>query len=386
MPFGPVPVSSPQLRICLWRFPSRFATNEPSCVYFLKLATQSLKQEAGSRLCFCDHPMPANLTQQYKKAEQAYRSAATPQEELECLQTMLVELPKHKGTDKMQADLKQKISKLKKELATAGKSGGKKAGFRLPRQGAGRAVIIGAPNCGKSQLLASLSNATPQIAEYPFTTTQPGPGMMPWEDVTVQLVDTPPITKDLYDSVTQSLIRGADLVVPMLDLGTDDGVQEFNELVEKINTTKTRLGRETCLDESDIGVAYTATVLVLNKVDLDEAQDRLEFFREYLDVDFDEFQVSSLQSTGLEPLRNRIYQSLDVVRVYTKLPHKKEADMDKPYTIRRGGTLQDVASLIHKDFASNLKSARVWGSEVHDGTPVKGDYVLHDKDIIELSL
>ncbi len=330
--------------------------------------------------------MPANLTQQYHKAEQAYRQAETPQEELECLQTMLVELPKHKGTDKMQAELKQKISKVKKEIADGSKKVGKKTGVRIPKQGAGRAVIIGAPNCGKSQLLASFTNATPTVADYPFSTTQPLPGMMPWQNVTVQLIDTPPITADVFDPVTQGLIRSADVVVILLDLGSDDGVQDFNAVIEKIQAGKTRLGRETCLDENDLGVAYTATLLAFNKIDQADAADRLEFFREYLEVDFEEFQISAKEKAGLEELRNRIYELLDVVRVYTKQPSKKDADLEKPYTIRRGGTLLDVAQLIHKDFAEKFKSARVWGSQVHDGTPVKGDYIIHDQDIIELNI
>ena len=133
--------------------------------------------------------MPANLTQPYRKAEQAYRQATTPHEELECLQVMLVALPKHKGTDKMQADLKQKISRVKKEIAEQVKKGPQKGPItRMPRQGAGRAVIIGGPNAGKSQLLASLTKAKPNIADYPFSTTQPLPGMMSWEDVYVQLL------------------------------------------------------------------------------------------------------------------------------------------------------------------------------------------------------
>ena len=149
--------------------------------------------------------MPANLTPQYLKAEQAYRRASSPEEELECLQAMLRELPKHKGTDKLNAELKQKISKAKKELQQGKSTGRRAGGLRLPRQGAGRAVIIGAPNTGKSQLLASMTRATPEIAPYPFCTREPHPGMMPWEDVMVQLVDTPPITRDVLDPTTQGL-------------------------------------------------------------------------------------------------------------------------------------------------------------------------------------
>ncbi len=136
--------------------------------------------------------MPANLTQQYKKAEDNYRRAATPEEELKWLQVMFAEMPKHKGTDHLQAKLKTQMSQLRKEIeqqkSGAGKKGGGGRSFRIPRQGAGTAVIIGGPNAGKSQLLATLTRATPEIAIYPFTTTQPQPGMMSWEDVFVQLI------------------------------------------------------------------------------------------------------------------------------------------------------------------------------------------------------
>ncbi len=328
--------------------------------------------------------MPANLTQQYMKAEQAYRRASTPQEELECLQIMLKELPKHKGTDKMQADLKQKISRVKKEAAIPQKAGGKK-GIRIPRQGAGRGVIIGGPNAGKSQLLAALTNAKPEIAEYPFTTREPQPGMMNWEDAAVQLVDTPPITADVFEPVIQALIRGAELVLLMLNLGDDDGGEQLAEVWRQVQRTKSRLHRESSVDEQDLGVTFTKTFLVINKTDLPEAADRWEFFREYVDFDLPAFEISAVQPTGLDPLREAIYGAMNVVRVYTKLPNKKEADMDSPFTLPRGQTVLDLAELIHKDVARNFKSARVWGEQVHDGTTVKGDYVLNDRDIVELS-
>ncbi len=328
--------------------------------------------------------MPANLTQQYLKAEEAYRRASSPEEELECLQVMLRELPKHKGTDKLNAELKQKISKAKKELE-AGKGKGKKSsGFKLLRQGAGRGVIIGGPNAGKSQLLRSLTRATPEVAPYPFTTREPIPGMMPWEDVFVQLVDTPPITADVFDPVTQGLIRGADLVLLLVDLGSDDGIDALQALLDHLNSTKTRLGKESSLDENDVGLSYTRTLLVPNKIDDPEAGERLQMLREFCPLDFPEFLISAQHGTGLEELRHAIYSALDVVRVYTKLPTHKEPDYNRPFTVRRGGTLMDVALLIHKDFAQNLKFARVWGSHVHDATTVKGDYVLYDKDVVEL--
>lgn len=329
--------------------------------------------------------MPANLTAQYHKAEEQYRQAQTPEEELRGLELMLREIPKHKGTDKLQAELKHKISRAKEEVETSKKSGGKKgAGIKIPRQGAGRVVIIGGPNSGKSQLLASLTRATPEIAPYPFTTREVQPGMMAWEDISVQLLDTPPITVDVFDTNLLGIIRGSDLVLLMVDLGDDDGIDQLQQVLDRLNATKTRLARESSLDEEDIGLSFTQAILVLNKIDLPDAVDRLALLREFVTVDLPELQISAQEKTGLPELVETIIQKLDIVRVYTKLPNKKEADYDRPFTLRRGGTLLDVAEMVHRDIAENFKYARVWGTGVIGGSQLKGDYVVHDKDVVEI--
>jgi ribosome-interacting GTPase 1 len=331
--------------------------------------------------------MPANLTQQYKKAEEEYRRASTLEEELQCLQVMLQEMPKHKGTDHLQADIKAKIAKVKKDLQSE-KSSGKKGGrsVKVPRQGAGTAVIIGGPNAGKSQLLRSLTRATPEVAPYPFTTKLPFPGMMPWEDVFVQLIDTPPITADYMESYMQGLIRGAELVLLMVDLGSDDGVEQCQDILQRLGETKTRLGAKSMLDENDVGLSYTQTFLLPNKIDLPEAAERLELLHELVPVEFREHVISADKATGLETLRNEIYRAMDVVRVYSKLPTAKQADYERPFTLRQGSTLLEMAGHVHKDYAEKFKFARVWGSGVHDGTSVKGDYVLRDLDVVELHI
>lgn len=331
--------------------------------------------------------MPANLTPQYHKAEEEYRRAQSPEEELRCLEVMLREIPKHKGTDKLQAELKHKISRAKADVEQAKKSGSKAkagGGVKIPRQGAGRAVLIGGPNSGKSQLLAKITRATPEVAPYPFTTREPQPGMMPWEDVMVQVIDTPPLTSDMIDPNVFQLVRGADLAVVVVDLGSDDGVEGLSQCLAAFQAGKTRLAKESYVDEDDIGVTYTKTIIALNKIDDPQADERLTLLREFVSFDFPEYRISAERGDGLEDLKKAIYESLDVVRVYSKLPHKKEADYEKPFTLKRGGTVLDVAELVHKDLAATFKHARIWGTGIIDGSTVKGDYVVHDKDVLEI--
>ncbi len=327
--------------------------------------------------------MPANLTPQYHKAEAAYRQADSPQEEVDCLQLMLREIPKHKGTDKLQADLKAKIAKAKAEAQKPAATPGKLA-TKIPKQGAGRVLLIGAPNSGKSQLLASLTRAQPEVADYPFTTQAALPGMMHFEDCPFQLIDLPPITADFMDPTIIGLVRGADLVLLVIDLANDDLVEDTAAVLQRFNAGKTRLGRQTMLDENDIGVSYTETLVVLNKLDVPGATDRRELLREFLELPFDHLSVSATTREGLDALTREVFQRLKIVRVYTKHPKQKDPDMTKPFAIRQGDTLVEVAEQVHRDMAATLKSARVWGTAVHAGTTVKPDYQPQDGDVVEL--
>lgn len=328
--------------------------------------------------------MPANLTAQYHKAELAYRQAETPQEELDCLQRMLREMPKHKGTDKLQAEVKAKIAKAKAETQKPVTVGVAKLATRIPKQGAGRVVMIGGPNSGKSQLLASLTRAQPEIANYPFTTQTPMPGMMLFEDCVFQLIDLPPVTPDFMEASTIGLIRGADLVFLVVDLASDNLIEDTQAVLDRFAASKTRFGRETALDPVDIGVSYTETLLVLNKVDDPDAAERLGLLDEFLELPFDRIEVSATEGTGLDLLRKSVFERLEVVRVYAKHPKEKEPDRSKPFMVRKGDTLLAVAEQVHRDMAGKLKSARVWGAAVHDGTVVKPDYQPLDGDVVEL--
>ena len=328
--------------------------------------------------------MAANLTPQYLKAEEQYRRAATAEEELRWLQVMLQEMPKHKASEKLQMDLKTKISKTREAAEVEKKSGKPSRGVKVPRQGAGSVLLIGPPNCGKSKLLSTITRASPEVADYPFTTREPIPGMMNYKNVLVQVVDLPPITRDFFESYIFNLVRSADSVVLMADLANDDCVDDLQAVLERFSTSKTKLDLTNHLDEDDIGVSYTATQFAPAKLDTPGAQDRLEMLKEFCPLPFPTWPHSAATGQGLEDLKKAIYESLGVIRVFSKPPNAKQPDREKPFTLRHGATVMDMAELIHKDLVKTLKGARVWGGSVHDGSNVKPDYVLSDEEVVEL--
>jgi uncharacterized protein len=335
--------------------------------------------------------MAANLTPQYLQAEAEYKKAQTAEDRLACLKKMYSLLPKHKATEKLQADLKTKISDAKDEIDRERKSP-KKTGvsYRIPRQGTGQYVILGGPNVGKSRLLTRLTRAAPEVAPYPFTTHEPHAGMMPWEDVQVQLIDTPPITADYLEGYLPGMVQAADAALLLIDLGDDDGAFVAETVIDRLAKSKTILvgePKQSSTDETaDISASPgTKTMLVANKIDLPGAADRLEIIRELFGPRFPIQVISAEHGTGLEDLRNAIYHFLNVIRVYTKQPGKPP-DLSSPFTCPAGSTLVEMAALVHRDFAEGLKSARIWGTGVYDGQSVKRDHLLHDKDVVELHL
>jgi ribosome-interacting GTPase 1 len=328
--------------------------------------------------------MAANLTPQYLEAEAEHKKAKTPEERLEALRKMYQLMPKHKASEKLQAELKRKISEARDEAEE--KKSAKKGGvsYKVPRQGAGQYVIVGAPNCGKSRLLTRLTRATPEVAPYPFTTREPHVGMMEWEDVRIQLIDTPPITADFMEGYLSSMVRRSDAAILMLDLGDDDGPFAAEAVIEKLSQTKTVLTGEVPTDaDDDLTIDHKRTMLVGNKNDMDCAADRLEIVREMFGARFTIHAVAAEHGTGLEELKAELYRFLHVIRVYTKKPGKPP-DMTSPFTCPIGSTLLELATIVHRDFAESLKSARAWGTGVFDGQTVPRDHVLHDKDVVEL--
>lgn len=328
--------------------------------------------------------MAVNLTPQYLEAEAEYKEAQTAEERLACLKRMWTLVPKHKASEKLQAELKKKMSDLREEIEHD-KKHPKKTGvsYKIPKQGAGQYVIVGAPNTGKSQLLCKLTRATPEVAAYPFTTREPHAGMMDWQDVRVQLIDTPPITADYLENYVQGMLHAADAAILMVDLADDEGPFAAEAVLERLAQTKTFLTGQLPVELDDPTKHYMKTLLVANKIDAPGAEERLAVVRDLFGQRFPIHAISAEQGTGLEELRDAIYRFLNVIRVYTQKPGKKP-DMETPFTCPAGSTLLEFAAIVHRDFADKLKSARLWGAGAYPGQSVPRDHVLHDKDIVEL--
>lgn len=328
--------------------------------------------------------MPANLTPQYQRLEEQYRRAQTVQERATLLDEMLSTIPKHKGTEKLQAELKSKLKESKAELqaeAAAPKKVGKT--FRFPRQGCGQVLIVGAPNSGKSRILRELTKAEPEVAPYPFTTREPMPGMMSWQNVQVQLIDTPPITDAHFEPYLLNLVRAADAVVLAFDGSSDDAPDQTTEVLKQFESRKTQLANVTGFDDEDFSIVRVKTILAVTRAHDPSCADRLAYFREMTSTGFPTLNVDLDQTSDREQLRDAIYQSLNVIRIYTKKPGKP-ADMTSPFVIKKDGTVEDLAATVHRDLVEALKFAKVWGSSAHDGQSVGRDHVLHDKDLVEL--
>jgi ribosome-interacting GTPase 1 len=328
--------------------------------------------------------MAVNLTPQYLEAEAQYKRAQTAAERLECLKKMWALVPKHKASEKLQAELKTKLSAAREEVEhekKAPKKGG--VSYKIPRQGAGQVLLVGAPNVGKSRIVTRLTRATPEVAPYPFTTREPHAGMMDWEDVRVQLVDTPPITAEFLEGYVSSMVRAADGCVLVVDLGDDEGPFAAEAVLEHLSRVKTVLTGQPPAVPPDPSIHHTKTLLAANKSALPGAADRLEMVREMFESAFPIHVLDAESGPGLEELRNAIYRMLNVIRVYSKKPGKPP-DMEAPFTCPAGSTVVQLAEIVHRELAGKLKSARIWGTGVFDGQTVTRDHVLHDRDVLEL--
>lgn len=329
--------------------------------------------------------MPANLPPQYFETEKKLKTARTPQEKIAILEELLAIVPKHKGTEKLQALLKTKIAKLKSLAQKKPVVTRQSPLHQVEKAGAGQAIFIGPPNSGKSLLLKTLTHASPEIGDYPFTTRAPHPGMMAFENIQIQLVDTPPITRDYLESWQAELIKGSDGALVILDLSSSKLADEYQSLVEKLQEKRIEIIPADQDIPQDKQTFQKRALLVANKADLAQKGQSLSLLKSLTCPEFDLIPVSALRSEGLETLKNKIFSMLKILRVYSKIPGKK-ADLREPFVLKQGSTLMDMARSVHRDFAEKLKFARIWGKDKYQGQKVNRDYQLRDEDIIELHI
>lgn len=326
--------------------------------------------------------MPANLPPQYFEAEKRLRLAKSSEEKIEAVEAMLAIMPKHKGTDKLKADLRRKIAKFTEE-AERKYALGRRGSFYIRKEGAGQVALIGLPNAGKSQLLAATTEANPEIADYPFTTQAPTPGMMKFENIQIQLVDTPPITDRDARAWLKVILSNADAVAIILDLAIEPVEQLKNVIQELENLGVTLVGNIT--DEPVPEKLSKKTIIIGNKNDLENSAENWRKLNSQYSAQFPMISVSARDGTDLDELRKRIFDILDIIRVYTKTPGGKP-DLNEPVVLSKGSTVEDATESIHKDFRSQLKYALVWGSGKYDGQRVKRSHILNDGDIIEFHI
>ncbi len=328
--------------------------------------------------------MPANLTPQYLEAEAKFKQAKTVSEKIDALETMMAVIPKHKGTEHLRGQLKSRMAKLRQELQKRPTLGKAEFLYNVKQEGAGQVVLLGLPNSGKSTLLSQITHASSEVADYPFTTQRPIPGMMDFENIQIQLIDTPPISLDHVEPGFSNLVRNADGAVLVIDL-KDDPVFQADVVLEELNEMKVSVVDRRSFSRDGEGWVAKKILMVGNKCDVKGAMDGFRLLENKLKGAFPLFPISAKERMNLEELRKEIYQLLDILRVYTKVPGK-EADLTEPVILKKGSRIEEVALSVHKDFAAKLRYARIWGSGKFEGQMVKRDHRLNEGDVIELHL
>lgn len=326
--------------------------------------------------------MPTNLPPEYFQAEERFKAAASVQDKATALEELISTIPKHKGTDRLRADLRRRLSKLKAQAETSKKTGRHESVFHVEKEGPARVVVVGAPNVGKSALVSALTHATPKVSEYPFTTWAPVPGMMPVHDIQIQLIDTPALSPEHIEPELFNLLRSADMLLLLVDI-QGRAIQQLDDSVALLERNRI-LVRAGDAESAEEGRAVSIPCMVLvNKTDDETWDGEYEVFWELLGGKWNLMPVSATTGRNLEQLKVTVFDRLGLVRIYSKQPGK-DVERTAPFVLKSGSTVAEFAAAVHQDIARNLKTARIWGHGVHDGQMVSREHVLHDGDAVEL--
>lgn len=298
--------------------------------------------------------MPINAHPEYISAEREYLIAETKEQKIQALKKMISHAPSHKGAENLRAQLKRRLAKLKyakeKEIKQkrAGKSGIKKEDMQ--------AVIIGKTNTGKSSLLSILTNAIPEIAEYEFTTKYPIVGMMNYNGMGIQLIEIPAIESGNYD---KGLVNTADTILILIT-----NLQQINDIKKKIDKS------------------FGKKIVVFNKIDLLSELEKRKISATLQSKKYNFILISTKTKEGIENLKEKIFQSFDKIRVYTKEPGKEKTK--KPIILSPESIVKDAAEKILKGFSKKIKETKIWGpSSKYPGQVVGLQHKLKDLDVVE---
>jgi len=331
--------------------------------------------------------MPTNLPPDYYSVEKRYQAAADPAEKAELLEEMMSKIPKHKGTDHLRADLRRKLSQLRGAGQAKKGASRQSSAYNISKEGAGQVVVVGPANVGKSALVALNTNANPEVSEAPFSTWGPTPGMMPIENIQVQLIDTPPLNLEHVEADLFNLVRKADLLLIMVDLQADP----LGQLQEILSILKgQRIIPENLADPAEVENSrryFVKPCLVLaNKCDDPEGDENFEIFRQLWEGECPLIPVSVTTGRNIAALKRAIYDGLGIMRIYSQAPGQ-QVKAELPFVLPVGSTVEDFAAKVHQDFAKNMKSARLWGrSAAFAGQIVSREHVLQEGDIVELNM
>jgi hypothetical protein len=208
--------------------------------------------------------------------------------------------------------------------------------------------------------------------------------MMPYLDIQIQLIDTPPLNEEYIEPQLMDLIRRADLILLMVDVQAYP-IEQLESAAALMRQHRIVPSHQRDPAAEEEGAFFIPTLVAVNKVDDETLYQEYQVLEELLGKEWPMIPISITQGYNIDRLKERIFEGLGVIRVYSKPPGQKP-DLSEPYVIKAGSTVQELAGKVHKDFLQNLAAARIWGSATHDGQMVGRDHVLCDGDIIELRI
>ncbi len=361
---------------------------------------------------------------------------ATIEEQIKELEDQIANTKYNKATEAHIGKLKAKIAKLTAEEEKRRSSKGSSKGFYVKKAGNATVALVGFPSVGKSTLLNQLTGAKSETGAYHFTTLDVVPGVLEYNHAKIQILDMPGLIKDASRGKGRgreviAAARASDIILFVIDIFNPNIDVLFNELYNsgirldqqkpdvvitptgqggilvKPTLKLTKITEETIKDmtaayghinaivvvREDINVeqmldvlsgnrVYIKALMAINKVDL-ARPGQLEAVQK-MHSHYQTVPVSAATGEGMEELKQALYDTIDMIRVYLK-PQGQEADLEIPLIVKRGNNVGDVCELIHRDFKNQFRYAMVWGeSAKFPGQTVGLEHVLQDKDILSI--